>query len=418
MHPVWVLLLLTGTMAFVAASVDEETYGEAWVVRKFLGADATTLLFIYLGLMAVGMLFASGMAARGGSATLTITPRQGRYLRRTYKTLFFLTALGYLMFFTFAFQQGVGFSDLLAVLQRDEAAAFRVKSQVQTVAGLTTMTQFGPLAVALGFFLRKVGLAKRGFWFLVFLSLLRVVFYTERLALIETLVPLILVAALTVRPRSRAARRMAIAPLFIVPVVWCVFAASEYLRSWVYYQHTTDMPFAKWVSLRMFGYYTTGFNNSALFMDAHQSLSDPVPFYSVGVFWNAPGLDALMEHPGFQGFKPESWWPMILRSYGNPEFNNEGSFLVVHAEFGPLLAGAFWLGVGLFMGWLFAKISRGSLPALMAYSTLLIGILELPRFVYWSQGRATPVIVALLILAIGYPRIRKTNRMRGYPVRP
>lgn len=409
-HPAWGLILLSGSMALISAAVPADTYGATWGVRRFLTGDLSQLLFICIGTTLLGILFTSGMAARGGSTKLLFSSQRLAYLKRAYRILFFLTLLGYLLFFAFAFIQGVSLSDLAAVLQRDDLAIYRVKSQAQTIPGLTTMTQFGPIAAILGYLLHKMGYVGRGYIFIVILSCVRVVFYSERLALIEVLVPLILVAALTVDRNSKVARMINFAPAIIVPIIWAVFAASEYIRSWVHYQFTTDVPFLEWVTLRLFGYYTTSFNNSALFMQAYEG-TEALPYYTVGVFWNAPILSSILSHPGIAGVEADKWWSLTLKNYSGLEFNNQGSFLTAYAELGPVFGILFWLAVGLSLGAMFTKLSEGSVPGLLAFTTMFIGLLELPRLIYWTEGRAFPVILALFVIAYCYPREPANHRL-------
>ena len=48
------------------------------------------------------------------------------------------------------------------------------------------------------------------------------------------------------------------------------------------------------------------------------------------------------------------------------------------------------------------------------YPVLFTGLLELPRYVYWTQGRVVPAFVVLLVLAHGMRRATP----RGRAVRP
>lgn len=400
-HPAWALMLLTGVTMLLAIGLSADTYVTAWQVPKFIDGTDAGLLLVGLLTLFLGTVLASGMAARSGSVELRITPDQVRYLRRAFKVLSLLTVLGYVFWAAQAFAEGVRLGDLLAVVSRQPDAISDLKANARPVAGLTTLTQFGPVAIAIGVLLRKVGHGGKGYRWLVIFACVRGVFYAERLAIIEVLLPILLLAALTVRPdvgRRRAALTR-LGPLLAVPVLWLVFAVSEYTRSWVYYQQLTDSSFPTWVSLRLLGYYATGYNNSALLAEAHEGLSAP-PYFTVDAFWNAPGVSSVLAPPPMQ-----DWWTGVLIQNSNPEFNNTGSFLTTYAELGIVGMLVFWLVVGLVIGGVFSTMSKGSVPGLLAYATLFVGILELPRFIYWSQGRATPVILALLLVALTYRRV-------------
>lgn len=61
---------------------------------------------------------------------------------------------------------------------------------------------------------------------------MRVLFYAERLAIIESLIALVLVGAMILGADQRWRRRVGVAPLpILVIVIWAVFAVSELFRS-------------------------------------------------------------------------------------------------------------------------------------------------------------------------------------------
>lgn len=407
-RPVWPILLLTGLMAFISIRLSDSSYG-VWESPKFLVGEYVFGLTTGIAALFLGLGITRALNLKNGSATLALSQRQVKYLRSAYRALFFLTICGYVLWVGAAVTQGVGFGDLTAVLAREAGAISDVKSNSRPIGGLTTLTQFGPLAVALGVLLQKLGQGNRAYLWILALSLLRVFFYAERLALIELLVPYLLMSVLLVQQGKRTRRIISFAPVLVVPLVWAVFAISEYTRSWVYYQEIVDMSFMKWVTLRLLGYYTTSFNHSALFAEVYGT-SDAPPYFSVQALWDAPVIGSIVHHPGINGIDVTEWWAYALYLNSNPEFNNPGSFLVTYAEFGWIVSALIWLGVGVFIGIVFSRMSKGSIPALLAYPCLFIGILELPRFIYWSQGRATPALLALLVIALTYPREAQGNR--------
>lgn len=410
LHPAWALALLTGATALVAVALPTEVY-LTWGVPKFLDQDSSLLLLVCATALFVGILSVSLAASRGGTVDILMNPKQIHWLRMLFACLFILTVLGYVFWILIAIAQGVRLDSLMSVLQREAGAISTLKADSRPVGGVTTLTQFGPVAIVIGFILRKIGHGGSGFYWMIPLAGLRYVFYAERLALIEVLVPLLVIAALTTDPRTRRGVFVRLAPIFGVPALWALFAVSEYSRSWIFYEQNTAMGFPAWVSLRLLGYYTTSFNNSALFFSQTQS-TEVVPYFSLSGFWNAPGIEQLLPHPGFGGIAPEQWWAGALSFLSNPEFTNAGSFLVVAGEFGPLLAIAYWLLVGAIAGAAFRAMTQGSVPALIANATLFISILELPRIMYWSLGRATPILIGIVLLALWYPRGSRGQRNR------
>ena len=410
LRPTWAFSLLTGVMALIAITLPSDVFVE-WRVQDFLDGDLSQVLAILMLIFLVSTLIGAGLASRGGSVTINITRKQLRYLRRAYTVLLTLSLAGYVIWLGSAISQGVSLTNLTSVIDRDLGAISELKANSRPIGGLTTFTQFGPAAIALGVLLKKVDGGRRSYWILIALAAFRAMFYAERLALIEALLPLILLAALTAQGQTRRAALVRVAPILAPVLAWTVFAIFEYSRSWVYYQNLTNLPFAEWVSLRLAGYYTTSFNNSALMVHATQGIHAQ-PYFSVDGFWNFPIIAALSPHQGIQGMEATAWWANVLKLNANPEFNNTGSFLVTYAEFGMALAIVFWVVLGLACGLVFARMTRGSIPALLAVTTLFVGLLELSRFTYWTQGRAFPVLLAVLAVAFTYPRIRSSGRHR------
>lgn len=408
LRPTYAFALLTGVMALIAITLPPERYAE-WRVQDYLDGDLSQILVILMLVFLMGTLIGSGLATRGGRIDIDITVKQLRYLRRAYKVLLVLSLAGYVLWLGSAISQGVSLANLTSVIDRDLGAISELKANSRPIGGLTTFTQFGPVAIALGVLLKKVDSGRRFYWILIALAAFRATFYAERLALIEALLPLILLAALTARGKTKRAALIRIAPIVAPVLAWAVFATFEYSRSWVYYQNLTNLPFVEWVSLRLAGYYTTSFNNSALMVHATQGIHAQ-PYFAVDGFWNFPIIAAIYPHKGMQGMEATVWWANVLKLNANPEFNNTGSFLVAYAEFGIVTAVFFWLALGLVSGLVFARMTRGSIPALLAVTTLFVGLLELSRFTYWTQGRAFPVLLAVVVIAFTYPRVRAAKR--------
>lgn len=403
LHPAVATIMLAGLTSLAAIIFPEDVYA-TWGVRKYIDADMALLLVLSILCLVVGLMIPTFRVLKGGPSHIELSADRVKFLKRTYSVLFTLTIMGYVFWAISAAAQGIGFSDLASVVDREARAISELKSNSRPIAGLTTLTQFGPIAAALGAFLHRTGFLGRSFLWILPFAMVRTLFYAERLALIEVVIPLLVVIAVTTYKRSRWTWLLRLGPLIAAPAIWIVFAGSEYMRSWVHYQSVVSVSFVEWVTTRLLGYYVTAYNNSALF-----SLSAPgptvPPYFSMSVFWNAPGIEAFLPHPGIGGSAPEAWWMSTLKLFANPEFNNTGSFLVVNGEFGTIGMLLYWLITGLTIGSLYVALRRGSLPASLAYAVFYIGILELPRFAYWTLGRSFPLLVAVIIVAAAYPRL-------------
>ncbi|WP_285249791.1 O-antigen polymerase [Pseudarthrobacter sp. fls2-241-R2A-168] len=401
LNPVWPILLVSGSMAITAVFLDDAAFS-LWRVPKYLNEDLSLTLLLAIVATLAGTLIGTGMAVRGRSMTLKLNARQVGFLRVAYRVMFALVLAGYAIWIASAVIQGVGLADLIAVVDRELGAIRSLKSNAKPIGGLTTMTQFAPVVAVIGLLLQRLGVGGKAWVLLILLAGIRTMFYAERLALIEICIPVMVIAAVTVKPGSRWRGLARIAPLIGAPLIWAVFAISEYTRSWVYYQTMTTLPFTEWVSARLAGYYVTAYNNSAIFATAHAG-SGADPYFSIPGIWNAPGAP---QHPGIFGYEPEAWWKQTLGTMGNIEFNNQGSFLVAYAEFGLIGMLAFWLVVGVILGALYSSIGKSSVPSFLAYAVVFVGVLELPRFIYWTEGRATPMVIALVVIGLTYPRAK------------
>lgn len=403
LHPAVATVMLAGLTALAAIAFPEDVYA-TWGVRKYIDADMALLLVLSILSLVAGLMIPTFRVLKGGPSSIELSAERVKFLTRTYWVLLTLTILGYVFWAISAAFQGISLSDLTSVVDREARAISELKSNSRPIAGLTTLTQFGPVAAALGAFLHRTGFLGRSFLWVLPFAAIRTLFYAERLALIEILIPLLVVMAVTTYKRSRWTWLLRLGPLIAAPAIWLVFAGSEYMRSWVHYQNVVSVSFVEWVTTRLLGYYVTAYNNSALF-----SLSAPgptvPPYFSISVFWNAPGIEIFLPHPGIGGNAPEAWWASTLKLYANPEFNNTGSFLVVNGDLGTIGMLLYWFATGLAIGSLYVALRRGSLPASLAYAVFYIGILELPRFAYWTLGRSFPLLVAVFVLAAAYPRL-------------
>lgn len=402
LHPAVATSMLAGLTALTAIAFSEDVYA-TWGVRKYIDSNMALLLLLGIVSLIAGMIIPTLRVLRSGPSTIELSSGQIQFLKRSYKLLFTLTVLGYAFWAISAVAQGISIADLASVVGREDRAISELKANSRPIAGLTTLTQFGPIAAALGAFLHRTGFIGRSFLWVLPLAMIRTLFYAERLALIEVLIPLLVVVAITSYKKSRWTWLLRLGPLVAAPVIWLVFAGSEYFRSWVYYQSLSNISFVEWVTTRLLGYYVTSYNNSALFSLSSPG-SDVPPYFSATLFWNAPGIESLLPHPGIGGNAPEVWWASILKLYANPEFNNTGSFLVLNGEIGALGMALYWLATGLVIGSVYVALRRGSLTASLAYAVFYIGILELPRFIYWTQGRSFPLLMAVVILTLTYPK--------------
>lgn len=387
-----------GSFSLLAYILPEEVH-EMWGISRYLSLYHLVLTWLAIGAFVFGATFA--MATRGSrflTASAVDSETEQLLLNSWYKGLGIVALVGYLGWTVVALWRGVGAGLLGAVLTRDLGAVSDLKVYLRPVAGLTTLTQVSALVSAIGAYrFTRDGRIGR-FWVFVFLAgLFRAVFYAERLALMEVVIPALIVLAVLWRPLLRLKRFLGLFPLVGVALLFPLFGVFEYFRSWIFYSSMTDMPFWRWASVRLVGYYCTAFDNNALFYDSINGVQS-LPYFSLPFVFDFPGVSLLFGEVHVKGAPAAQWWTDVLTAYGNPEFNNVGSFLVPLGELGVVAGIVFWIVIGALVGTVARKCFSGSLTGLVCYSVIFVGLLEIPRFDYWTLGRFFPAGVAVMFL--------------------
>ncbi len=227
------------------------------------------------------------------------------------------------------------------------------------------------------------------------LCLLRAWLWSERLALIEFVVPIVIVLLARFQAgRSRGLfRPLTLAPLAGAVALFAVFMLGEYFRSWQHYQHTFAGSFPEFIAIRLAGYYATALNNGAALL----TLMDPfgAPTTTAQWFYKFPLWQFVAPAWSYEPFDVASF----LEAYLNPEFNNMSGVFLPLADFGPLIGLACWMGLGLLTGLLFNSFALGGLTGLMLYPVWFTGLIEMLRVFYWGETRFFPALFGALILA-------------------
>jgi hypothetical protein len=227
--------------------------------------------------------------------------------------------------------------------------------------------------------------------------------FSERLALLELLVPALFVVLVR---RSAPLRRIVPAALGLLALVFLFFVVSELRRSYVY----THAFSAGNVSLRFVGYYLTSINNGFL-VATHYRLHTPL--YSVGqMFWAFPGVNHVVSYGQVFHPEPRHLWSGILRREGlNPD-------LFVLTLPGYLAADLSWVGIALLaaLGSVSAFLHRAAQADQLAcafYGVWVVGLFELMRIDYLFTSRMAPVYLGFIVV---YLLRRHARRERLAPV--
>jgi hypothetical protein len=411
--PVGLVALVSLPTTWLALAIPDERYRVLWRTPKYVTPEGTGWATIGLLLFVIGALVPSVMRPAGPVADWPALSRRDLRLLETASTVLFrLTILGYLAFGAAALSAGITPQFLLdALVSQDLYSGGEIEARLGTIAGVTTMTQFAASYVIVTTLLLLSGQPRhhhvRRLAVVAVLTLVRAFFLTERLAILELAVPVLAIAVTRMSRTPRGARRAALMPAVLLPVVVGVFAAFEYSRSWVFYQAQGGRSFPTFIVERFAGYYVTAYNNGQIRLDHDPPVS--VPYDLLSALWTAPGIGDARVFERLAGYAQPDTYFAALERYGNPEFNNIGGVATPFVDLGLTGGLVYYVVAGLGCGLLYRAYQEGRPLGLLVYPIAALTLLELPRYVYWSQGRATPALLALAVTAVVVQRARRRD---------
>lgn len=337
--------------------------------------------------------------------------RQLAVLRRASTVLFWVAMVGYASFALAALRNGVRPGDVVAAFLRQDVSSGDLEARIGTIPGVTTLTQVGVAYGIVATLLLIHRVDRRTIWRLVTLLVVTVVrafLLTERLALVELVVPALAVLALRGCQSTSARRRLLlrVAPLPLVVLLVAGFAATEYSRSYTFFKTRTDDGLLLFSLKRLGGYYATAYNNGQVLLD-HGEYPGRLPYTSLEAVWTAPGVEQLDLYDRLTGRDREQAYERLLGTYASPEFNNPGGLPAPFVDFGVGGGLVFLFGVGVVTGLGYRAFVEGRPGGLLLYPVVVTGLLELPRFLYWTLGRTVPTVLALLLVIRALHRLER-----------
>lgn len=408
LNPAWVAGLMGVVVSIAAYAIPEPIYREFWRTPKYFDAHflllalALTALFVFGATVAMGS--GKGIVRCDWKEELPwnlITP--------CFWICFYGSLAGYLIWAGAAVARGANVALAMGVMSGEKGAADIMKEvYLVTISGVTTLTQLGLAAMILGVMIgaaqgwKKV---RAPIAVLFALAIVRALFNSERLAIIELVIPAVVLGIRLVvleSPHYRGRIRTALnfLPLAAASLLFSLFSCFEYFRSWTSYYSGGGMNFWTFASVRLLGYYTTALNNGALLV----SRVDPLgaPFSTLHFLFRLPPFNSL-----FLGFfpniKPENpdfdSYLQILSRDANQEFNNQSGLFPPVIDFGIPGAVLYWLLAGLLCGLLYRWFREGKVSGLFFYPLFFTGITETTRILYWGEGRVVTAYLVLLPLA-------------------
>ena len=402
-NPLSPLVLIVLPTLFFAWRIDASAYLAQWKAPKVLGFSGFARGIIALLALAIGATAMTGgrfrLAEREQWPLLSSVSR--RSLRRSFFVFYRLTCFAYVVWAGAAVARGLTPQILVRTVVSLNSFNDALKTYFATIPGITTMTQFAICVVIIGVLLtcdEKDRAITRRVYLLVGLAVVRAFLRTERLAVVELVVPwLVIRSAHRVATTDRSARRLIVrlGPILALPLLLIGFSLFEYSRSWTFARETTNDTFVEYSSYRLIGYYATSYNNGELY---RQNLTDAgrLPYFTTQFVWDAPIISSLVTYEGVVG-RPAIG--PLLSEKANPEFNSEGGLSQPYVDFGDAGGALYFLASGLFIGWMYRLFAGSRLIGMLSYPMIFVSLLEMPRYLYWSQGRATPGAIGLVLAA-------------------
>ena len=396
-----VTLVVLPTLA-MALRLPDDRFRAAWGTPRWLHGEYVLLLLAGVAVFAVAslvpLLLPRSSLARPWPG---LSPIMRQRLLLASSVVFWATMLGYLAYLAVGVARGARPADFVAVLVSQDTLSADLKEVFAPVAGVTTMTQFGIAYVVLGTVLLMDGPAPGVYRRLAIVggaALMRAFFLSERLAILELIIPAVAVVAMVAvgSPRTWVSRATRWAPLIFAPAVIAVFGVFEYSRSWVFYQARTGGSFLDFAVERLSGYYTTAYNNGQM-LYMFDAVPGRIPLRTLEVLWTAPVVEQLGVYdrlsPGGSSALQD-----LLAQKANPEFNNPCGLCDPFLDWGAAGGLLWWALAGLLLGLAYRAFCNGSLYLLLLYPPLVTGLFEVPRYLYWTQGRLAPALVALALI--------------------
>lgn len=400
-----------GSVAFIALpslvyawSLGDGEYRALWRTPKALTDSVVVLLLIGLAVFAAASMTALiGRRRPAADPWPALSDPQRHFLYRASSVLFWLTVAGYAAFGALGVARGATPGSLVSALVSQNTYSGELKAMFAPVAGVTTFTQVGiAFVIVATLLLVQGGRPPRLVWRLLVvfgLALLRAFVLSERLALLELAIPVLAIVAMhrASDPRRWVRRGIQAAPLVLIPTVLLLFSAFEFSRSWTYFAGRTSSSFLDFAVGRLAGYYATSFNNGALAMQ-FEPVPGRLPLRTLEGFWSAPVIDQIDLYRQLSAPGTTDRFTQVITVWGNPEFNNPCGLCDPFTDWGPL-GGILVLAVlGVVLGLVYRDFANARPMAMLTYPLLVTGLFELPRYLYWTQGRVVPALAALIVV--------------------
>lgn len=394
-------LIIVFLLVLISFFQSSSAYVNEYKSNKWISSEYVVIAALLLITVALGCYF-----GKNGKERYYLQQKQKPLNRRRLLTAFWIITAICLIAYTIWFANFArlhGLSAFLSVFSTNALASnmydYRLNSG--SISGITTFTEVGVIAFVIGAMLiqsesltrsdqRKIKLL---LIIMILLSIERALLFSERIAVIELIVPFAIVWFCSSKKELGFWDKWI--PVLAIVTLMVVFAIFEYSRSWLTHYHSYYNSYLDFISIRLFGYYTNAFNTEAMFVRFGDT--SWLPYWSVQWFWQIPGMSSVYSSVADPNIAEQ--YSSLLKFYANAEYNNPGGVLTFFKDFS-------WFGIfpnfifGYLIGRAYSGIRHSDPLSLMMFPVFYLTLLEMPRYFYLGVNRGFVVVITILLVML------------------
>jgi len=389
------------------------TYSDIWETPKYFLAKEYLLCVITIASLIMGAALSAVLPCKGITNVVYLI-KQGEYAKTLLRCYIVATGLcltAYAIWIVMMLASGIHVADFADMLNGKEGGMSEVREHSNYIAGVTTPMQLGVCVLMLyAMLLNRVRgwLFHGSAWLVVFLTLFRGFFRTERLALMEIAVPSLLVL-LRLHWREIPRIWLYIFPAGAVLVPYALFLMTERFRWWANVASVQSMNYFQFCFYHLLGYYATALNNGSAMWQMHFTVGAPTTVLEW--FYFMPGIKPYISnnYPGIN--LSDDDYSHFLKGFLNERFTNPSGIFPVYLDLGLLGGLIFWFFTGFIAMSLYRRFASGELIGLFIFPLFMLGLAELPRITYWPSTRVFSIWCFLWIIILAVSRAKGGQRM-------
>lgn len=405
--PVYIFLFLSISIGVGASIIPDDFFQLFWGTQKNFRSNHLYMVFAVATAFVLGSWLAKLIFHQKNIGIVNLPIPSQKYIDPFIYISILFSVIGYFVWIMSAMYSGLSLSLITSSLYDPSQLVFLKTYFRNTIPGVTTLTQLAPAALLLVTYMANFyGFQKYKKYFILLLILIfiRVFIVSERLAIVEFLLPSLILYIrfyLHNNQNKPIPRILKYAPLIGFMCIFSLFSLTEFFRSYSNQFLSSlglgDVGFFLYSIILFFGYYIVALNTSASMVD----YSDlPFPYYTLVWFWKLPILSELLSYEEIFNFNPNIEYGTILFNYNFTGLNNPGGLFLPIVDWGFGFGLLWWFLIGFSASLMYRSYLRLKFSGLLLYPFFFIGLLEFPRYLFWTDGRAFPAFFLLFCIII------------------